>query len=310
VPGEHEILGQVKTAWDIARTEGTSGRGLNHLFRHALEVGKRARTETTIGHHVTSVSQAAVQIADDRLGGLKGRTAVVVGAGAMGRGMADFLQKLEVGELVIANRRPERAAEIVAGLTVPARAVPLAEVGAELATADLVLGATGAPEVILSEQVIREAVAGRDTSLLAIDVALPRDVDPAAATLSNFELLDMAAVAEITEAGLVERKREAVHVRRIVAEELERFAADVSARGVDPWIAAFRTRSDAIRMGELARFSSKLDGLDEADRKMVENLTSAIMAKFLHEPTMKLKESAGSSQGERLAKSLAELFDL
>ncbi len=310
VPGEHEILGQVKTAWEIARTEGTSGRVLNLLFRHALEVGKRARTETTIGHHVTSVSQAAVQIASDRLGGLEGRTAVVIGAGAMGRGMADFLQQNNVAELVIANRRPDRAAEIVEGSTVPARAVPLAEVGAELAKADLVLGATGAPEVILSTEVIADAVADRQSSLLAIDVALPRDVDPSAATLANFELLDMAAVAEITEAALEERKREAVHVRRIVAEEADRFAAAASARGVDPWIASFRSRAEAIRLGELDRFASKLDSLSETDQQMVQNLTSAIMAKFLHEPTMKLKESAGSSQGERLAKSLAELFDL
>ena len=112
VPGEHEILGQVRSAWEVARAEGTARRGLNLLFRHALEVGKRARTETAIGTHITSVSQAAVQIAADRLGTLAGRRVVLVGAGAMGRGMADFLAAEGVEELVLANRTAGRAAEL------------------------------------------------------------------------------------------------------------------------------------------------------------------------------------------------------
>ncbi len=310
VPGEHEILGQVKNAWEVALEEQTAGRGLNLLFRHALQVGKRARTETGIGTHVTSVSQAAVNIAAERLGGLEGRTAVVVGAGAMGRGMADFLVDQGIAELVIANRSPERAAEIVARSSVSARAVPLAEAGAELSSADLVLGATGAPGVILPASVIRQATEHRSQPLLAIDVALPRDIDPEAAMIPGVELLDMTAVAEITEAALVERKREATHVRRIVEEEADRFASISSAREVDPYIAALRGRIEGIRVGELDRFAKRLGTLESDQRESVEALTKAIVAKVMHDPTMKLKESAGSSQGDRLATSVAELFDL
>ncbi len=310
VPGEHEILGQVKNAWEVALEEQSAGRGLNLLFRHALEVGKRARTETGIGTHVTSVSQAAVNIAAERLGGLEGRTAVVVGAGAMGRGMADFLVDQGIAELVIANRSPERAAEIVARSMVSARAVPLAEVGAELSSADVVLGATGAPDVVLSASVIREATEHRGQPLLAIDVALPRDIDPEAATIPGVELLDMTDVAEITEAALVERKREATHVRRIVEEEADRFASISSAREVDPYIAALRERIEGIRVGELDRFANRLGTLESGQRESVDALTKAIIAKVMHDPTMKLKESAGTSQGDQLATSVAELFDL
>lgn len=310
VPGEHEILGQVKNAWEVALEEQTAGRGLNLLFRHALQVGKRARTETGIGTHVTSVSQAAVNIAAERLGGLEGRTAVVVGAGAMGRGMADFLVDQGIAELVIANRSPERAAEIVARSSVSARAVPLAEAGAELSSADLVLGATGAPGVILSASVIRQATEHRSQPLLVIDVALPRDIDPEAAMIPGVDLLDMTAVAKITEAALDERKREATQVRRIVEEEADRFASISSAREVDPYIAALRGRIEGIRVGELDRFAKRLGTLESDQRESVEALTKAIVAKVMHDPTMKLKESAGSSQGDRLATSVAELFDL
>ena len=310
VPGEHEILGQVKNAWEVALEEQSAGRGLNLLFRHALEVGKRARTETGIGTHVTSVSQAAVNIAAERLGGLEGRTAVVVGAGAMGRGMADFLVDQGIAELVIANRSPERAAQIVTRSMVSARAVPLEEVGAELSSADVVMGATGAPDVVLSASVIREATEHRDQPLLAIDVALPRDIDPEAATIPGVELLDMTDVAEITEAALVERKREATHVRRIVEEEADRFASISSAREVDPYIAALRERIEGIRVGELDRFANRLGTLESDQRESVDALTKAIIAKVMHDPTMKLKESAGTSQGDQLATSVAELFDL
>ncbi len=310
VPGEHEILGQVRSAWDVARAEGTSRRGLNLLFRHALEVGKRARTETAIGTHTTSVSQAAVQIAVERLGSLEGRRAVVLGAGAMGRGMADFLVAESVGELILANRSTDRAAELAAKLDTDAAVVGISEVGSYLRTADVVLAATGAPEVLLDAGTVAEAVKGRDTPLLVVDVAVPRDVDPAVADLDGVELLDMAAVARITEGAMAERRREASAVRRIVDDEVIRFISVSSAREVAPLIAGLHQRSEEIRTTELERFTARLAELDPAQREAVEGLTRGIVAKMLHEPTVRLKDAAGSSRGDRLAVSLAELFDI
>ncbi len=310
VPGEHEILGQVRSAWDVARAEGTARRGLNLLFRHALEVGKRARSETAIGTHTTSVSQAAVQIATQRLGTLAGRRVVLLGAGAMGRGMADFLAAEGVRELVLANRTVGRAQELARQLAVPAIAVGLDEIGDYLSTADAVLAATGAPDVLLDAGTVAAAVQDRDRPLLVVDVAVPRDVDSAVGAIEGVELLDMAAVAEITEGALRERRREASEVRRIVDDEVARFSAAASAREVSPLIAGLRQRSEQLRGAELDRFASRLDGLDDAQREAVEALTRGIVAKLLHEPTVRLKDAAGSSRGDRLASSLAELFDL
>jgi len=310
VPGEHEILGQVRSAWEVARAEGTARRGLNLLFRHALEVGKRARTETAIGNHTTSVSQAAVQIAHQRLGSLASRRVVVLGAGSMGRGMADFAAAEGVDELVLANRGADRAAELAAGLDADVSVVGLGELSDNLRTADLVLAATSAPETILDVATVEAAMADRDKPLLIVDVALPRDVDPGVGAIEGVELLDMAAVAEITEAALDERMRETAAVRHIVDDEVARFNGIVSAREVSPLVAGLHQHAESIRSSEIDRFSQKLAELDGAEREAVEALTKGIVAKLLHDPTVRLKDAAGSSRGDRLASSLAELFDL
>lgn len=310
VPGEHEILGQVRSAWEVARAEGTARRGLNLLFRHALEVGKRARTETAIGNHTTSVSQAAVQIAHQRLGSLASKRVVVLGAGSMGRGMADFAAAEGVDELVLANRGADRAAELAAGLDADVSVVGLGELSDNLRTADLVLAATSAPETILDVATVEAAMADRDKPLLIVDVALPRDVDPGVGAIDGVELLDMAAVAEITEAALDERMRETAAVRHIVDDEVARFNGIVSAREVSPLVAGLHQHAESIRSSEIDRFSQKLAELDGAEREAVEALTKGIVAKLLHDPTVRLKDAAGSSRGDRLASSLAELFDL
>lgn len=310
VPGEHEILGQVRNAWEVARVEGTARRGLNLLFRHALEVGKRARTETGIATHVTSVSQAAVLIARGRLGDLGGRRVVVLGAGAIAKGVGSFLGAQGVAEVVVANRSPQRACEVFAGVDAPTRVVGFDALAEEIRGADLLIGATGAPEAVLEPEIMAAALAGRPRPLLAIDVAVPRDIHPAVADLAGVELLDMTAVAEITEAGLRERHREAEAVREIVEDEVRRFMAAASAREVAPLIGALHQRAEELRAAELERFASRLSSLAPEQRESVEALTRGILAKLLHDPTVRLKEAAGSGRGERLSASLADLFDL
>jgi glutamyl-tRNA reductase len=334
VPGEHEILGQVRTAWDIARSEGTSRRSLNLFFRHALEVGKRARSETRIAHHVTSVSQAAVVMAGERLldstdhatveskcagtraaNGLSGRRALVVGAGSMARGMASFLADAGVSDLVIANRTESRASDLALtltgqGATGTVRGVGLDRLVDELGTADLVLCATDATEPVISAAQLLAATEGRDTNLLVVDVGMPRDVDPAAAQVPGVELLDMDDVAALTEANLAARRAEADAVHRIVDEEVDRFAGIVSAREVAPVVTSLREQAERVRRAELERYSGKLDGLTPEQREAVEALTKGMLAKLLHSPTVQLKDSAGSSRGDRLADSVRDLFDL
>lgn len=334
VPGEHEILGQVRTAWDIARAEGTSRRTLNLLFRHALEVGKRARTETRIAHHVTSVSQAAVVMAGERLladsevavetrcagtraaTGLAGRRVLVVGAGSMARGMAAFVADAAVDSLVIANRTESRAESLALTLAESAAAgsvqgVGLDQLTAHLETADVVFCATDAAEPVVTVEHLSTASVRRDgRSLLLVDVGMPRDVDPAANALDGIEVMDMADIASLTEANLAARRAEADAVARIVEDEQARYADVVSARQVAPVVTALRERAEGVRQAELDRFAARLEGLSAEQRDAVEALTRGMLAKLLHTPTVQLKDTAGSSRGDRLADSVRDLFDL
>lgn len=336
VPGEHEILGQVRGAWDAARGEGTARRDLNQLFRHAIGVGKRARTETSIARHVTSVSQAAVILAGERLAelrgietpsasdactaagarlGLAGTRAVLVGAGAMGRGVGSFLADAGVAELVVANRSVDRAAGLAARLVdgrgaIGVRAVGLEELPGVLHDADVLVSATGAPEVLVAVDDVRPAVSGRTAPLVVVDIAMPRDVEASVGDLDEVELLDMDAVAAFTEAGIAGRRREVVAVREIVEEEIARFDAAVDVRHAAPVITSLRERAEGIRRLEVERAGSRLADLTDAQRDAVEALTRGLVAKLLHEPTVKLRDAAGSARGDRLAGSVRDLFDL
>ena len=204
VLGEHEILGQVRTAWEAAAAEGAVGPVLNPLFRHALEVGKRVRTETAISRNITSVSQAAVAMATDRLGTLEGRRVPVVGAGEMGEGLARALHGGGVAEILVANRTWERAvdvAERLAGI-----AVRLDDLPHHLAEVDVLLTSTGASAVILEHGDLATVVSERQGSdLLVVDIAVPRDVDPAAGEIDGVTLLDMDDLRDFAEAGIRER---------------------------------------------------------------------------------------------------------
>lgn len=309
VLGESEILGQVKGAWEVAQTEGASGAALNLLFRHAVETGKRARTETTISHHTTSISQAAVAMAVDRLGALAGRKVLVLGAGEMGEGMATSLLGAGAGEVLVANRTWERAVEVAD--RVGGRAVRLSELGTTLAEVDLLLTSTGAASLMVEHGDLAATMADRpDRPLLIVDIAVPRDVDPAAADIDGVTLLDMTDLRRFAEAGLRGRQGEVVAVRSIVEDELGRFLDIRSAREAAPLISELRSRTEEIRAGELDRFRSRLAHLDERDRETVEALTRGILAKVMHDPTVRLKDAAGTPRGDRLAEALRDLFDL
>lgn len=333
VPGEHEILGQVRRAWEIARDEGTSRRSMNMIFRHAVGVGKRARTETRISHHVTSVSQAAVILAGEHFtdttadladskcvgsaaaAGLEGRRAVVVGAGSMAKGMASFLAAADVSELIIVNRSVERAESLAEQIRFQngfdrIRTSSLSKMTQVLGGAELLMTATGADEPIVTLAELPDEVVSGDCQLLVVDVGMPRDVDPALADLDNVEILDMETISELTEANLAARHSEAHAVSQIVDEEIRRFTTLVEAREAAPVITSLRSRAELVRLSELERFSNKLSGLDDSQIEAVDALTRAVVAKLLHEPSVRLKDSSGSGRGDRLAESVRDLFGL
>jgi glutamyl-tRNA reductase len=308
VLGESEILGQVKGAWDHAREEGAAGPALNLLFRHALEAGKRARTDTAIGRHITSVSQAAVAMAAERLGGLHGRRGLVLGAGDMGEAMALGLAKAGT-ELTIANRTWDTAVDLAR--RTQGRAVPLAHLADALAEVDVLLTSTGAATPLLEADELRPVVDARSgRPLLIVDIAVPRDVDPAVGHLPGVTLLDMDDLRAFAATGASARAGEVEGVRTIIDEELERYLGASSAREVSPMIVALRERAELVRRAEVDRFRNRLGDLSDAQRDAVEALTNGIIGKLLHEPQVALKDAAGSPRGDRLVAALRDLFAL
>jgi glutamyl-tRNA reductase len=309
IVGEGEILGQVREAWQVAEREGMIGQLLSRVFHQSVEVGKRARTETGIGRHAVSVSSAAVAVAGERLGGLEKRRVLVVGAGDVGTGMAIALNGAGVGEIVVANRSPERADELAA--RVGGRAIGLDTVRDALVDADVLLASTGAPDVLLERSEIESAMSRRDgRALLIVDIAVPRNVDPGVGQVFGVTLLDIDGLKAFAAQSLEQRHQEIGKVREIITEELDKFRLERSAREVAPLISSMRARAEELRGAELERFRSRLAGLDDDERDAVDALTRGLVNKLLHDPTVRVKDAAGTARGELYADALAALFGL
>ncbi len=309
VLGEHEILGQVRRSWEVALEERAAGALLNPLFRHAVEVGKRVRTDTAIARHTTSVSHSAVELAAERLGGLADRSALVLGAGEMGEGVARALVSAGLGSLLVANRTPTTAVALAGRLG--GSAVALGALTTALAEVDVLLTCTGATLPVLGADDLARVMHDRDgRPLLVVDIAVPRDVEPAAASVPGITLLDMDDLRTFADAGLASRRREVGAVEAIIDDELDRYLDTLATRSVEPVVAMLHQRAEQIRAAELERLGARLAHLDERDRRAVEALAAGIVGKLLREPTVRLKDAAGSARGERLAEALRDLFDL
>jgi glutamyl-tRNA reductase len=307
--GEGEILGQVRDAWQLAEQEEASGQLLNRVFRQALVVGKRARTETAIGRSALSIASAAVALAEQTMFSLRGRSVLVLGAGEVAQGIGRALVSAGVGEVVVANRTHARAVDLAN--KVGGRPVPLGDLPEVLTSVDVLLTATDSTEVHVERDDIEAVMERRDgTPLLVVDVAVPRDVDPGARQVPGVTLLDMDDLMRFTESSLNERRREVSRVQGIIMDELEQFQTDRTARELTPLVTSLRQRGESIRTAELERFRAKLAGLDPDARNAVEALSLGIVNKLLHEPTVRLKDAAGTARGELYADALAALFDL
>lgn len=307
VLGEHEIQGQVKNAWESATDFGAVGPSLNLLFRHALEAGKRVRTETGIGAGTASVSYSAVALAAQHLGGLEGRRVVVLGAGEMSASMAASLADAKVADLALANRTFDAAAELARTLD-QAHAIRFSKIADALVDADVLLTSTGASSVLLVREELEAIMARREgRALLLVDIAIPRDIDPTVASLDGVTVLDMDDLTAFADAGLAERRKEVGAARALLYEELERFQAATSAREVAPAIVALRNAAESTRSTELARLRARLD---EEQYAALDAFSKSLVAKLLHEPTVAVRDAAGTAKGERLIQALRDLFDI
>jgi len=308
--GEPEVLGQVRQAWEVARKEGSDGPVLRGAFRHALQVGKRARAETAIARGTTSLAYAAVEMATAELGGLAGKQALVIGLGEVGESTARALADVAgAPPVLLANRTRAKANQLAE--SVGGRAASWAGLEAALAQADVVACSTAGEGTVLTASVVRKAMASRpQRAILLIDLAVPRDVDPAVAGLPGVRLLNMDDLSAFISSRVDERRAEVPAVERIVVDEFERYSTSLAALSVVPLVASLHDRGEEIRRAELARFEARFRHLGPEEREAIEAMTKRVVAKLLHTPTVNLKGAAGTARGEVLADAFRDLFGL
>jgi glutamyl-tRNA reductase len=307
--GEAEIQGQVKRAYELALVESTTGAFANRLFRDALAAGKLVRTETGIGSSSVSLSSVAVELAQATLGDLAGRRVVVIGAGETGELTARSLVERGVSSVYVANRHYERAiglAQRFGGQAVRFDALP-----AELERADIVLSSTNSPHHIIEREeldAVMEARSGRP--LLLIDIAVPRDIDPAVRNLDGVHLRDIDELQRVVERKLSGRESEARRAEALLERELERFERWRGTLNAIPTIAALHGRGEAVARQVLAENRGRWESLSTADRARLELMAGTIVRRLLHEPTMRLKASANEGGTYAYVQALRELFGL
>jgi glutamyl-tRNA reductase len=310
VVGEPQILGQVKEAHTIAAEARSVGPVLNRLFHSSFAVGKRVRTETALGSGAVSVSFAAVALARKIFGHLKGLGVAVVGAGDMGKLTAVHMRSQGVSHMTIVSRtmaHAARTAQAIGG----AGAAPWEELDAVLASSDIVITATGAATPILTKARIEGVMRHRrGRPLFVIDIAVPRDVEPAAGEIEQVFLYNIDDLQATVRENLARRASEVARAEAIVAEELEKFGAWFRSRGAIPTLVALRQRFEAIRRAELERLESKLSALPPEARARVDEITHLIVEKLLLTPTEQLKSVTDAEMVGTYSETLARLFAL
>jgi glutamyl-tRNA reductase len=310
VVGEAQILGQLRDAYHWAAGADSAGRLLHELMQQALRVGKRAHAETGIDRAGQSVVSAALNLAAEQLDGtLAGRPALVVGAGAMGALGVATLSRLGAGPLTVTNRGTDRAVRLAESYG--ASAVPMTELADALSTVDIVVAATAATEPVLTEPVVRRALAGRDAGrgpLVLLDLAVPRDVGPGVAELPGVEVIDIDRMATVLAGGPA--ATDAAAVDRIVTGEVESFLTWLRGADVAPTVAALRGRADDVVAAELARLAQRRPDLTDDQRAEVARTVHRVVQRLLHQPTVRVRQLAAEPGGDQYAALLRELFDL
>lgn len=298
VPGEGEILGQVRAAYEAV----TPGPLLDRVFRQALAVGKRVRTETAIGESPASVSSAAAALAAQVFGDLRGRRVLLIGAGRIGELAASNLSSRGAEIAYVANRTVDTAAELAQRFG--GAAIALESVPARLREVDVVVSSTSAPDPVLRAL---DVPSRHRSPLFFIDIAVPRDLDPAIASLDGCFLYDIDDLEAVVAETLAGRRSEAERAEQLVADETVKFAAWRASLDVVPAIASLRARAEEIRTAELAKVEGRIS---DDERRTLESVTAQIVNKLLHLPTVRMKEAAVGADGAAYADAVRHLFGL
>lgn len=305
--GEAQIHGQVRDAWE--RSRAASGTVLSRLFQSALMVAGRVRNETAIARGAASTSSAAVQLASKIFGSLTGRHAMVLGAGEMAELALECLVSEGVRTAIVANRTHERAEALAKQYK--AEALHYEECWSHLADVDLLICSTAAPHAIVGvEQIAGTLKARGDRPLCILDIAVPRDVEPAVGNLGNVFLYDIDDLRTVATANIERRRDELPAAESLIAPEVEKYWEWLAGLAAVPVLRTFRTEMDRMREAELADALRKLEHLSPRDREAVEHFSRALMNKFLHEPSVRLRAAAANGRGLGVVDALRYLFDL
>jgi glutamyl-tRNA reductase len=307
--GEAEIQGQVKRAYELALVEGGTGPILNRLFRGALAAGGRARDETGISEKNVSIPSVAVELARRTLGDLAERRVLVVGAGETAELVARALVSRGASGVFVANRHYDRAIGLAERFE--GNAVRFEELPEQLERADIVVSATNSPHHIVERDELEHVMASRGgRPLLLVDIAVPRDIEPACREVAGVSLHDIDDVQQIVERNASGREAESRRAERILDAEQDRFDRWLASLEVVPTISALRERADEVVRRVLAENEGRWEDLSEADRERLGAMANAIASRLLHEPTLRMKRSAGSDEAYLYVSALRELFGL
>lgn len=309
VIGETQILGQVRSAFLSAQSLGTTGPVFNHLFRNAVAFAKRAQTETSIGQSAVSVSYAAASLARKVFTSLSDKTALIIGAGKMAELTLTHLRSQGIARVLVVNRTLDRALTLAtrfAGEAFAMEDLPLA-----LAQADIVVSSTGAREYVLTPDVLTLTQRRRKhRPLFCVDIAVPRDVDPAIAKFDGVYVYDIDDLQDVVSSSVALRKQEALRVEDMITEQVEAFARWVTEQDVTPLISQLRERTNQMQAAVLESLAHKLPELDEREWKVIQKHLGSIVNQMLREPIASLKDSVNEPGGQDVVQAFARIFNL
>lgn len=309
VVGEPQILGQVTKALELGRGQNTAGRMINRLFQSAIHAGKRARTDTNISRNPASVSSLAASLSEHTVHKIAEAQVVIVGAGEMAELAVEALRKRGANRILVVSRTLERAQALVQRWN--AEATTFENINDALGRADVLISSTSAPHTIITQEIVKDAMALRtERPLVLIDIALPRDIDPDVAKLPHVRLYDMDTLNAQLEHSLAERLAEVPMVRSILDEEVSEFEEYMKSLEMIPIIADMRQQAEEIRQGLLKKNLSKMPDLTDEERERIEAMTQALVKKILDAPTQRLRAEASCPHAPEYATVVRTLFGL
>jgi glutamyl-tRNA reductase len=307
--GEPQILGQVKEAYRIAADAGAIGMHLSALMSRAFAVAKKIRSETGISQSAVSISYAAVELARKIFGDLGGKTVMIIGASKMGELAARHLKRAGISSVLVTNRTFERAVELAR--VFEGAAVPFEHFSDHIDRADIVISSTGAPQFIIDRTMAEQAIIRRrNKPMFFIDIAVPRDIDPAVNEIDNAFLYDIDDLQQGVDSNLKERLKEASRAEEIIDQEVQVFCSRVQAREVVPTIVLLRETLDKLRRDEIERYRKHLKDMTPEQQSAVDQITQALVNKILHHPVSQLKHMANDPQGAAMAELVRKIFNI